>query len=1222
MKFKMNLLKSFRSSVTNEIGQLSCAIDDMSAKHKIVTVSRDDLNHEIKERKLAEKALNESENKYRTLFEQSANANLIIEGDKFVDCNKATLKMLGYKNKKDLLETHPAELSPEIQPDGRNSFEKQNEILSTVFDQGSHRFEWDHKRKNGEVFPVEVLLTAVPFGERKFIHCVWRDITERKQAEEILKKSEERYRIAFNQQFQLMALLSPEGHVLEINDLPLKIQGSNRKDIVGKPFWQCPAWKDLPEWQEIIKNRIKQVTSMKEPLFVEDMFQTASGEIHYVDAVYKTIRGSDDSIDYILAQATDITERKEAEKAADAAHARINHILASSPAVLYSFDATGDNDPTFISENVRELFGYEPSEYLEDRNFVSDRIHPEDTSDLERGFSRLLKEGHLVNEYRFRRKDGSYCWVGDELRVIYDEAGEPVEIVGSWRDISAHKQREEELSRYQEHLEDLVRERTYALQEAKNNAETADQAKRDFLVNMSHEIRTPMNAVTGLSHLAMQTELTEQQSDYLTKINSSALALLGIINDILDFSKIEAGKIELDSVAFNLNEVLDRISTIVAYNASEKGLEFIFSQSENVPDSLIGDPLRLGQILLNLVTNAVKFTDKGDIIVSIELIEQTTNRVMLKFSVQDTGIGLSKKQAKKLFKAFSQADTSTTRVYGGTGLGLSISNRLTELMGGEIGVESELNKGSTFWFTADLGYETSAKVKSKSLFVSDLQGMRVLIVDDNDSSREILSKTLRDFSLDVSTVASGEEALEIIAKVSGSDGELYELILMDWKMPGMDGIEVSRLIKENKQLSHIPTIIMVTAYGQLEVKQQAEEIGLEGFIVKPVTPSAMLDVIMTAFGQEQLPGHISQKKQARDTDAIEDIIGAKVLLVEDNKINQQVERELLEGNGLDVMVASNGQAALVAVKKVSFDIVFMDLEMPIMDGYQATCEIRKDSKFNKLPIIALTAHAMEEFREKCLQVGMNDHLSKPVDPDDLFDMLVKWIVPKSRTTTQRLITQPSIKKDELPKDLPGINIESGLRKIGGSHILFKKLLKEFHQDYQDATNALTTSLADNNRETAQRLVHTLKGVAGSIGADPLYKAASELEAGLKNKRKKNFKKLIEAFDEALKLVIYSAGFLNEDISTKRSDRDAETKIMASVDRHKLETLLLELDGLLINGDPMASEQLDRIKDIVKGTELQLRIQCIVQQIDNYDFDEAHKTLAEIGRTLDLSMSHV
>jgi HPt (histidine-containing phosphotransfer) domain-containing protein len=265
---------------------------------------------------------------------------------------------------------------------------------------------------------------------------------------------------------------------------------------------------------------------------------------------------------------------------------------------------------------------------------------------------------------------------------------------------------------------------------------------------------------------------------------------------------------------------------------------------------------------------------------------------------------------------------------------------------------------------------------------------------------------------------------------------------------------------------------------------------------------------------------------------------------------------------------------------------------------------------------------MEEFREKCLQVGMNDHLSKPIDPDDLFDMLVKWIVPKSRTTTQRLITQPSIKKDELPKDLPGINIESGLRKIGGSHILFKKLLKEFHQDYQDATNALTTSLADNNRETAQRLVHTLKGVAGSIGADPLYKAASELEAGLKNKRKKNFKKLIEAFDEALKLVIYSAGFLNEDISTKRSDRDAETKIMASVDRHKLETLLLELDGLLINGDPMASEQLDRIKDIVKGTELQLRIQCIVQQIDNYDFDEAHKTLAEIGRTLDLSMSHV
>ena len=868
MKFKMNLLKSFRSSVTNHIGQLSPAIEDMSAKHKIVTVSRDDLNHEIKELKQVEEALNESENKYRTLFEKSADAILIIEGDKFVDCNQATLKMFGYKNKKDLLDTHPAELSPEIQPDGRNSLEKANEILSTVYDHSSIRFEWDHKRKNGEVFPVEVLLTPVPLGERKFIHCVWRDITERKQREE-----------------------------------------------------------ELSQYQEHLEDLVKERT-------------------------------------YAL-------ERSEK---------RTNAILENLAEGVITIDESGVIKG--FSTTASKIFGYAHEEVL-GKN-VSMIMPEPDTSQHDGFIERYVSTGETwiaggEREVVGLRKDGSEFPI--DLATAEVLIGSEHLFTGLVRDSSERKRVEN------------------ALQEAKNNAETADQAKSDFLANMSHEIRTPMNAVIGLSHLAMQTELTEQQSDYLTKINSSALALLGIINDILDFSKIEAGKMELDSVAFNLNEVLDRISTIVAYKASEKGLEFIFSQSENVPDSLIGDPLRLGQILLNLVTNALKFTDKGDIVVSIELIEQTTNRVMLKFSVQDTGIGLSNKQTKILFKAFSQADTSTTRVYGGTGLGLSISNRLTELMGGEIGVESELNKGSTFWFTADLEYEASAKVKSKSQFVSDLQGMRVLIVDDNDSSREILSKTLRDFSLDVSAVSSGEEALEIIAKASGSDGELYELILMDWKMPGMDGIEVSRRIKENKQLSHIPTIIMVTACGQLEVKQQAEEIGLEGLLVKPVTPSAMLDVIMTAFGQEQLPGHISQKKQVRNIDAIEDILGAKVLLVEDNKINQQVERELLERNGFDVLVASNGQAALVAVKKVSFDIVFMDLEMPIMDGYQATCEIRKDSKFNKLPIIALTAHAMEEFREKCLQVGMNDHLSKPVDPDDLFDMLVKWVVPKSRTTT-------------------------------------------------------------------------------------------------------------------------------------------------------------------------------------------------------------------------------
>jgi CheY-like chemotaxis protein len=515
---------------------------------------------------------------------------------------------------------------------------------------------------------------------------------------------------------------------------------------------------------------------------------------------------------------------------------------------------------------------------------------------------------------------------------------------------------------------------------------------------MSHEIRTPMNAIIGMAHLALKTDLTPKQYDYLKKVDISAKSLLGIINDILDFSKIEAGKLDMESVDFQLEDTLDNISTLVGIKTQEKGLELLFKTDPSVPTALVGDPLRLGQILINLSNNAVKFTDTGEIVISTELVQKDDTQVTLKFSVQDTGIGMTSEQAAKLFQPFMQADSSTTRKYGGTGLGLTISKRLAEMMGGEIWVESEPGGGSTFIFTANFGLGKE-RAKKRFTLPQDLRGMKVLVVDDNATSRDILQGMLESFSFEVTLAASAQEGLTELEKASESQS--FKLVIMDWKMPGMDGIEASKHIKYHKSLSKIPVIVMVTAYGREDIMKQAEAVGLEGFLLKPASPSILFDAIMQAFG-EAVPelSRVAQRKE-QEAEALKHIQGAQVLLVEDNEINQQVAKEILEGAilegaGLKVALTNNGQEAVNAVKENEYDAVLMDVQMPVMDGYTATRQIRKDKRFKELPIIAMTAHAMTGDEDKSLQSGMNGHVTKPIDPDQLFSTLQKWIKPRIR----------------------------------------------------------------------------------------------------------------------------------------------------------------------------------------------------------------------------------
>ena len=1155
--------------------------------HDRLQVDNDNLERQIN---LRTKELQEREEALWDLYENSfvAYASVNVDGD-FIKHNRQFSLLAGVER----------EAFKSI--NWRDVINKENGPIDTVFKQGLRGIRSQDERvqlhdTSGEMLFVSVSTDLVKDGSGRVTEVRFSllDISEQEKVRlEMLKNQQQyqvlleniqgvvyRYRVDILDKFEYtLQYLSPNVEV---------VTGYCDKDFLGENARLTFVDIVVPEDMKALKAELS-IAYQEQSFVTRDIrIKNAANELRYLQIKAQFVYDEIGDACYFDGTLFDITEQKLAENRLQLSEDKLK--VAAESARMGMWDYYPAENKVVVNPMYANMLGYDVLDLCIDNEQWSvlnageqtwfNLIHPDDRESILNSLKAQSKSNPqlLKREFRMQRKDGSYDWIMSIGQVHhYTEDGHAGRISGVHLNINESKALQRELA------------------SAIEIADDANRAKGEFLANMSHEIRTPMNAIIGMTHLALKTELTKQQHNYIDKSHRSAQSLLGIINDILDFSKIEAGKLDIEAIQFRLEDVLEDIINFVGIKVAEKELELLFDIDPSIPAMLQGDPLRLAQILTNLANNAVKFTEQGSVIIGVSIEKLTDDEVTLKFSVTDTGIGMTTEQQQGLFKAFSQADASTTRKYGGTGLGLAICKNLADLMGGHIGVSSEVNQGSSFYFESVFPIVEHHDITP--IYQGSLEDIRVLLVEDNANSREILLAMLDSLNVQVECAEDGVEAVEMLKK---SETLPYQLVLLDWKMPKLDGIGVAKFIKQLPE-PMTPHVVMVTAYGKEELLFDAVDVPIDAVLTKPVTQSTLWDALLPALGLAPRKLTSFSKRRSRVETALSQLAGAKLLVAEDNDLNQELIVELLSSNGITPVLANNGQEALDFLEQEQFDGVLMDCQMPIMDGYSATRRIREIEQLEHLPVLAMTANAMAGDREKALESGMNDHIPKPINVDELFITIAKWVTPKYPQLTAKA-DSPS-RGSEINFDLfEHIDTQLGLHRTQGKTELYIKLLQKFVSGQHDFSTRFNASVEADDIVTAARLLHTLKSVAGAIGALKLAEYAEQLEQD--NETFSRPKAEITASDN-YELLESELSLVCKEISAQLLV-GAKEQTLVTLDVDKASAVLATLIDMLNDFDMAATELITTERATLSSKPLASLLKQLEKQLDDYEFDEALK----------------